>query len=166
MIRRHLVAVLAAGATAGLGVALGLALGGSPSTTTRTVTIASTTRPGRTTTHVQPVERVRTTVRTVTVPGPAAPVAATPASQGASPRARHRLQQFSGIGIRVLGTITVPGLGAMLRWTNSVGRFRLLFDRTGVAVDSPAHRGQIATPPLTYQQVTVNTPGHWTIQIG
>ena len=112
------------------------------------------------------LERVHTTVRTVTVPGPATPLAATPPSQAASPGGPHRLQQFSGIGLRVLGTIIVPEPGATLRWTNNAGRFRLLFDRTGVAVDSTAHQGQITTPPLTYQQVTVNTPGHWTIQIG
>ena len=57
MIRKHLVAVLAAGAAAGLGVALGVSLAGSSATSTRTVTVASTTtRAARTVTHVRTLE--------------------------------------------------------------------------------------------------------------
>jgi hypothetical protein len=68
--------------------------------------------------------------------------------------------------LRVLGTIAVSEPGATLRWTSSGGRFRLLFNGTAVTVDSTARSGQIAAPALTYHQVTVNTPGSWTVQIG
>jgi hypothetical protein len=168
MVRTRLGAVLAMGATVGLGATLGIAIAGSSSMRTRTVTLAATiSGPARTVTQVRTIERVRTKVKTVAVPGPAVQVGGVPATgQAPSSPGPRRPQQFSGSDLRVLGTITVPEPGATLRWTNSAGRFRLLFNGTGVAVDSTAHSGQIAAPPLTYQQVTVNTKGRWTIRIG
>jgi len=174
MVGRRFFAVLGLGAVGGLGVALGIFLAGSPETTTRTVTLA-VTRAGRTRTvtqirtmhRVRTIERVRTRVKIVAAPRPAAPagnvqsIAQTPTSAGPSGPMR-----FSGTGTRVLGTITLGGSGGTLRWANSGGRFRLLFNGNSIAVDSTAHSGEIAAPPLTYRQVTVSTQGRWTIQIG
>jgi hypothetical protein len=84
-----------------------------------------------------------------------------PKSGGAASRPQH----FAGTGPRVLGTIVVGEAGGRLRWANSGGRFRLHFNGIGVAVDSTAHSGEIAAPPFTYQQVTVDTPGSWIIRI-
>jgi hypothetical protein len=163
-------AVLAAVAVAGLGAALGVALAGSSSTktTTRLVTVASkVTVPARTVTQVRTIERVRTEVRTVGAPGASAPGARVPTGgQGVFSPGPHRPQQFSGTGSRVLGTIVIGPPGATLRWTNSGGYFRLLFNGNGVAADSTDHAGQISAPPLTYQQVKVETAGRWTIRIG
>jgi hypothetical protein len=178
MIARRPLWVVAMVAVASLGVALGVALAGSASPGTRTVTVAvRSTVSARTVIRVRTIERVRTRVKTVTVPAPAVhgPAASGRAVPPGSVRARGqaspsggltRPQQFSGTGPRVLGTITVGQRGGRLRWTNSAGRFRLLFNGAGVAVDSTAHSGQIAAPPLTYQQVTVSTQGRWIIQIG
>ncbi len=168
---RRVVAVLATVVVASLGAALGVALAGpSTKTTNRVVTVAGrVTVRARTITQVLTVQRLRTTVKTVTVHAPPASVAVVSgASQGASAQAGSSpgLQRFSGTGAHVLGTIVVSPPGTTLRWTASGGRFRLLFNGTGVAADSTALSGEIAVPPLTYQQVTVETTGRWTIQIG
>ena len=174
MITRRSVAVLALGATAGIGAAVGVAVVGSSPGTTRTVTVAArTTSPIRTVTkirsvqRVRTVERVRTSVKTVTASGPEAPGASIAAGRPTQPaEPAPRPQRFSGSGGRVLGTITVPEPGATMRWTNSAGRFRLLFNGTGVAVDSTARGGQLDAPAQTYRGVTVRAPGHWTVSIG
>jgi hypothetical protein len=174
MTAKRLLMGLGLSAISGLGVVLGMILAGSATTNTRTVTRA-VTGPERTRTvtrirtmeRVRTIERVRTRVKIVAAPRPAAPggnvptVTRTPTTAG-----RSRPMRFSGTGTRVLGTITLGASGATLRWTNSGGRFRLLFDGNSLAVDSTAHSGEIAAPPLTYRQVTVRTPGRWTIQIG
>jgi hypothetical protein len=166
MLRTRFVVGLAMLAVAGLGGALGVTLARTSPTRTLTVTVASTiTRPARTVTHVRTIQRVRTEVTTVAVP--TSGVGGVAARRHGPPsRSAREARQFSGTGPRVLGTITVSPPGAILRWTNSAGRFRLLFNGSGVAVDSTAHSGQIAAPPLTYRQVTVETPGRWTILIG
>lgn len=167
--QKRVVAVLATVIVAGLGAALGVSLAGSSTkTTTRLVTVAGKiTVQARTVTQVRTVERVRTEVKTVAVPGASAPVAGVPAKvQGISSAGPRRPKQFSGTGAHVLGTIIVDPPGATLRWSDTGGRFRLLFNGNSVATDSTAHGGQIAVPPLTYQQVTVETAGRWTIQIG
>jgi hypothetical protein len=168
MMRKRLVVVVAMGAMAGLGAALGAALAGSSSTSTRTVTVAGTaTSPAHTVTQVRTVTQLRTHVKTVAVPGPAVPVGGVPArGQALFSRGPLRPQRFSGTGLRVLGTIIVGQPGATFHWTNSGGRFRLLFNDTGVAVDSTAQGGELGAPPLTYMDVTVVSRGHWTVRIG
>jgi hypothetical protein len=165
----RVVAVMAAVVIAGLGAALGVSLAGSSAkTTNRLVTVGGRAAVrARTVTEVRTVERVRTTVRTVAARAPSAPasVGSVTVQGGFSPGA-PRTKQFAGTGAHVLGTIIVEPPGTTLRWTASGGRFRLLFNGTGVAADSTARGGQIAVPPLTYQQVTVETAGRWTVRIG
>jgi len=136
--------------------------------------------------------RVITTVHTVyktrvkTVPAPAAQVASAGSrnSRTSSPHAASTPsvgspagsspvvpgpppgppQHFQGTGPTTLGDITIKGT-ATLRWTNSTGRFRILFDGNAAGVDSTAAAGSTTAPAQTYHQVKVDTPGHWTINI-
>ncbi len=74
-------------------------------------------------------------------------------------------QNFAGAGGKALGTITIQGT-ATLRWTNSSGRFTILFNGGSVGVDSTGRSGSMVAPAGTYRQVDVQSPGHWTIHIG
>jgi hypothetical protein len=168
MTRKHVEVALAAVVAVGLGAALGAVLAGSSSTRTVTRTVASgVSARARTVTQTRTVERIRTTVKTVAARGATQATGGAPTSgQTSLPHGSAKPQQFSGNGSRVLGTITIAPPGATLRWTNSGGSFRLLFDGNSVAVESSARSGQLSAPPLTYQQVAVSSQGHWTIRIG
>ncbi len=162
--RNRLAWVLAICAVGGVGAALGVFVALSLPIRTRTVTVDGASV--RTVTRVRTIERVR--VRATAVAGPDSGVASSGAAGGSPALSSGSLQtqhQFSGNGRRVLGRIAVPEPGATLVWTNSAGRFRLLFNGTGLAVDSTARGGRIAAPALTYTQVTVDSTGHWTLQL-
>jgi hypothetical protein len=156
----------------GVGVAVGVGAGSSSTTKVVTDTLS-----GRTVTqisiHTRTVERVMTvTNHSGGTPRPAGPDAGSPASgqrrpvSPVQPGGPSETQRFAGNGNRLLGTITVSQPNETLYWSNSAGRFRLLFNAGAVAVDSTAHSGQTAAPPLVYSQVTVITPGRWSLRIG
>jgi hypothetical protein len=146
-----------------VGGGLGAALAGS-NTTTRTVTAA-----GPTTTVAQLRTVTQTHVKTVPTraarstgtPSVGAPAGSSPVAPGPPPGPP---QHFAGTGPTTLGDITVRGTST-LRWTNTRGRIRVLFDGNAVGVDSTARAGQTPAPPQTYHDVKVDTPGHWTIRI-
>jgi hypothetical protein len=124
-------------------------------------------------THARTVERALTqTNNGGEIHRPGEPNPGTPSSEPTQPvnpvqpAGPSGTQRFAGTGNRLLGTITVSQPNATLRWSNSAGRFRLLFDAGAVAVDSTAHSGQTAAPPLIYSQVTVITQGRWSLRIG
>ncbi len=63
----------------------------------------------------------------------------------------------------MLGTIVLRRPVTTVRWSNSAGRFRLLYDGGGVAVDSAARAGAFRAPPMTYHRVTVVSSGRWSL---
>jgi len=163
--------VAAAAVALGVGVAVGVGAG-SISTTKVVTDTLSGRAVTRIATRTRTVERVLTQTNSGGVPRPAEPNAGTPGSRQTQPvnpvqsGGPSRTQRFAGTGNRLLGTITVSQPNATLHWSNSPGRFRLLFNAGAVAVDSTAHSGQTAAPPLIYSQVTVITPGRWSLRIG
>ncbi len=159
------------------GGAVGAVVIGS-SDQTRTVTVARL----HVTTAVRTIYKTR--IKTVAAPAPptasahssgsrpqSSPAAGSPpirSPAGSSPVAPAPppgpSQHFAGTGPTTLGDITIKGT-ATLRWTNSQGRMRILFDGNAVGVDSPANAGQTVAPAQTYHQVKVDSPGRWTINI-
>jgi hypothetical protein len=77
--------------------------------------------------------------------------------------ARTPSRRFTGTGRRRLGTITVHAPGARVRWTSRGGRFRVVYDGRGVAVDSRARSGMLVVPAGVYRKVTVLAGRRWTI---
>ena len=168
-IREH--GVLATGCAVALliGAAAGFALAPSH-TRDRTVTVPRTVI--ETVTRNTPATRVKTVTEAAPAPArraasdakkaaPAVPpvVTATPAGAGRPTRL------FQGTGAKRLGTITVSQPGATLRWTNRGGEFRLLYGRSGLAVESRAPAGRFGVPPMTYRDVRVESGGRWTIRL-
>ncbi len=94
-------------------------------------------------------------------PSAGSPAGSSPVVPGPAPGPP---QHFAGVGPTTLGNIIVTG-AATLRWTNTSGRFRILFDGNAVGVDSTAAAGSTTAPAQTYHQVKVDTPGRWTINI-
>ncbi len=95
------------------------------------------------------------------------PAGHSPVARGASSNTGNQHpQHFAGTGNKVLGTITLSAQSTSVRWSNSSGRFRLIYDGNGVAIDSSARTGSLVAPPMVYHQVTVDSPGHWSLQLG
>jgi hypothetical protein len=161
----------AAALALGVGVAVGVAA--RPASTPNTIThILSGQTVTRILTRTRTVERVPTQANSGAVARPAESNAGTPGPRQSRPvnlaqsGGPSGTQRFAGTGNKLLGTITVSQPNATLHWTNSAGRFRLLFDGGAVAVDSTASSGRTGTLPLTYSQVKVITPGRWSLRIG
>lgn len=164
--RRHVATVSAVVLAAAAGVGVGFALAGTGhDSRTRTRVIDGT----------RTVLQVRT-VKTATAPATASTSPARRRTARRAPPATRRpaaapkpqparAQVFSGTGPTSLGTVTIPA-ATMLRWTNSRGRFRVIFDGVAVGVNSTARAGRTSAPARTYREVRVDTPGSWTIRIG
>ena len=162
-IRSHVPLIAATAISLIAGAGLGAALGGSGSSTrTVTATAGTSTIAQIRTVYKTRVKTVRApAARGGSTPSLGSPAGSSPVVPGPPPGAP---QHFAGTGPTTLGNIVVKG-AATLRWTNTKGRFRILFDGNAIGVDSTAHAGQTAAPPQTYHNVKVNSPGHWTIQI-
>jgi hypothetical protein len=156
--------VLALVVGAGAALALASSSDSGTQTDTRTVTATKTVVRTRTVTKA-----AKAPPRTALPDGAAKKVPTTPAPPASVPNkpdtAKGPAQTFSGTGSRTLGSITVRRVGATLRWINSDGQFRLLFNNGGVAVNSSEASGEIGVPTGTYSQVKVQSPGRWTIRI-
>ena len=72
---------------------------------------------------------------------------------------------LSGRGSTSLGTVNL-GAGTVIRWTNTSGHFLILFDGSGVGVDSTAKQGELLAPAGLYRDIQVESVGRWTLRVG
>jgi hypothetical protein len=87
---------------------------------------------------------------------------ATPTTPQAAPQ--RATLTFSGNGGKSLGNITVPN-DSTLVWTDDGDVFDLNDDSYGIYVNSQGRSGTTDVPAGTYNHVTVNAVGNWTIKI-
>jgi hypothetical protein len=84
---------------------------------------------------------------------------------GTPPAAAGATRLITGRGSTALGTVRLQA-PAMIRWTNTSGRFVILFNGGGVGVDSTARSGELFAPAGVYRDVEITSVGSWTLRVG